>query len=213
MENLLFKEFQKSIGRRFLNVVILEITKLKLSSLWQMHNSDSDIIITKFKHNKMDYFFYESNGPMCILTKKYEKINNKFSMHHNDFITKIGHIIEFFMVDDSNTIFTNLTEAFANDDDCIGLGDFATDYIEKCNKSNLLVVDSFINAITFAFEANGNRLMYIRDNEEVIMYAHDHCRVDIKPFNGVPPYTFYNIQGIQTLSDFINKLFFTITNN
>jgi hypothetical protein len=60
--------------------------------------------------------------------------------------------------------------------------------------------------VTFAVEANGNRIAYHRTDCSVIMFATDHCFDYLTAYPGCPDYLLYRINGAPYFRDWVEMI-------
>lgn len=203
MNNKVYRNYIETSGSRFSAFKPDTISSISLNEFLKQEKAVTTV--TSFIKDKKSYSFYEGSNEFGFLALKKQCDVSKFSLKHKEFITKIGNIVDFHRIKGSSIVLDNLVEAFPIDEQSVGLAEFEADYIEKCQKQKVSPSSTFMKAVTIAYEANGNRLMYLED-ESIVLYAHDHCRKDITPIDGQPLYTFYKVSQIETLSDFTELL-------
>lgn len=170
--------------------------KLMVSSeVYTLKLSDKEIYIFLFKGK---------NNKSCAFASKKNILNEvTISQFHKKFISIIGEII--FLWDMPEDSFISNIEALFFRCMTYGIGPYLQDYKEKCIREGFNRVNFINQLVPFAFESNGNQLLY-DTNDRVYFYAHDHSYKSMNKLERVPEYTFYTLDEFTNLESYIEYL-------
>ncbi len=134
----------------------------------------------------------------------------KFHPDHVLLLQYFGGIDEYSISKDPNTQpydlwLRNLKFALGEDDCHIGLNWNAYyDLIQEWEQFPNPIDER--DYLTFAVEANGNRIAYKVSDGRLIMFAADHCFKYVTPFPGCPAQTLYTINGCPNFRDWVETV-------
>lgn len=126
-----------------------------------------------------------------------------------------GNIVETFGFEDiREDLFCNMNWVLGTDAVQCGIGEWENYYEETClaeNKRGILEESTGCKKhpgikpedyIVIAEEANGNLTLCHKTTEQVLLFAPDHCFDYVSVCDGCPEYTFYTINGVETVKDY-----------
>ena len=88
---------------------------------------------------------------------------------------------------------------------CIRDRDWDDYYDDMCNEYQMSKIDSS-DFISFVQEANGALTLYNPENNEVLLFSHDHSFDNVEFLENQPKYTFHRIKGVKSFTDYVEKL-------
>ena len=171
--------------------------------------------ITAFEIDNKAYRLYgwitkseNSCGWLCKLEDRLG--DNNFLKDHKVLIEHMGGIQEswdeYDEIEVNNPFTLNQNFMFIGSECWKGLGKLEKVYLELCEKEKLSPLKNYKELIVFAKEVNGDLTLYDLETKKVYLYAHDQASDYAEILEGQPKYTFYNIIGIESFTDYVEKL-------
>ena len=126
------------------------------------------------------------------------------SIEHKILLNGIGGIKESYN-EPEPCLANNQNFLFLKSECTNGIGDWDYYYDDMCNEYQMSKIDSS-DFISFVQEANGALTLYNPENNEVLLFSHDHSFDNVEFLENQPKYTFHRIKGVKSFTDYVEKL-------
>ncbi|MFN7731157.1 MAG: hypothetical protein ACK5OB_04595 [Pirellula sp.] len=141
-------------------------------------------------------------GWLCFIPEA--GIPNNIHATHTELLKVFGGIIERFREPDDTWLLNHhdaLTGREASRD-----ASFINDYAWAFNREGGDLPIRLADYYSLAREANGNTTLCHRKTGQVLLFAPDHAFDFVVPVDGCPEYTLYRINGVETLSEWVDTI-------
>lgn len=231
MENLFLDAFFENVPWRLKKADVkqvekesVEIPEIFLKEFPEM--AGLLMVTNKFRielNDKAVYILYgwdSENGVGGWLCEPWETAEDTIRPESCKLLRSVfGNILETFGFEDIRDDFLcNMNWVIGTDEVQCGIGEWADYYEQSClaeNKRSQLDAQTDCNKnpdinsrdyIVIAEEANGNLTLCHKTTEQVLLFAPDHCFDYVSVYDGCPEYTFYTINGVETVKDYFEMV-------
>jgi len=181
-----------------------ELHKLLLSAESQLLELNREDEISKFYLFSWENTIGEKSGWLCKIE---EEIQLEIPEELEILIRNMGGIQESYseIVDDEQRFTDNQNFLFIASELRKGAGLWEEFYLDLCKDENKTPIDTS-DLIRIAEEANGNETFFDLKTTQMLIFAPDHDFEYVTVLENQPEYTFYTINEVTTIVDYVETL-------